>query len=215
MYTEYSSNPELAGKIHLRASSWYEENGHLAEAIGHALSAPDHELAARLIEGEARQAWSRGEVPTVLRWLEALPTEAKRRRHRLLLQHSLALALTGWPDDVEPLLKEAERAAEATDGKDRRFLLGFASAVRSWCARLRGDTPHAVALARRALSLLPDEEGGLRAFAAVCLGDTLWTTGDLAAAGEALAEAARIGRSAGHVYGTLSAMSLRGRNLRR
>jgi LuxR family maltose regulon positive regulatory protein len=206
-------NPELAGELHLRASGWYENNGLIAEAIEHALSASDPELAARLIEGEARQAFSRGEVPTVLRWLEALPTEAKRRRPRLLLQHSLALALTGRPDDVEPLLKEAERAAsEATaEGKDRRFLLGFASAVRSWCARLRGDAPHAVELARRALSLLPAEEGGLRTFAAVCLGDTLWTTGDLAAAGEALAEAAEIGRSAGHVYGTLSAMTLHAR----
>jgi LuxR family transcriptional regulator, maltose regulon positive regulatory protein len=199
--------PELVGELHLRASGWYEENGNLAEAIGHALAAPDHELAARLIGGGSAQAFSRGEVPTVLRWLEALPTEAKRHRPRLFLQHAMALALTGRPDDVEHLLEEAERAAEAT-GVDRRFLSGFASAVRSWCARLRGDAPHAIELARRALSLLPDEAGGLRAFAAVVLGDTLWTTGDLAAAGEALAEATRIGRSAGHVYSTLSAVTL-------
>ena len=200
-------SPELAGELHLRASGWYEENGQLAEAIGHALSAPDHERAARLIGGESTQAFSRGQIPTVLRWLEALPDEAKRRRPRLILQHALALALTGRPEDVEPLLKEAEWEAEAT-GEDRRFLMGFASAVRSWCARLRGDAPRAIELARRALSLLPDEAGGLRAFAAVVLGDTLWTTGDLAAAGEALAEATRIGRSAGHVYSTLSAVTL-------
>jgi LuxR family transcriptional regulator, maltose regulon positive regulatory protein len=204
-------DPQLADELHVCASGWYEDNGHLAEAIEHALSAPDHERAARLIGREARKAWSRGEVPTVLRWLEALPIEAKRRHPRLLPQHALALALTGRPDDVETLLKEAERAAEDSDGKDRWLLLGSVSAVRSWCARLRGDAPHAVQLARRALSLLPDQEGGLRTFAAVCLGDTLWTTGDLAAAGEALAEAARIGRSAGHAYVTLSAMTLQAR----
>jgi hypothetical protein len=67
-------SPELAGELHLRAAGWYEENGRLSEAIGHALSAPDHEFAARLIGRGAKQAWSRGEVPTVLRWLEALPT---------------------------------------------------------------------------------------------------------------------------------------------
>jgi LuxR family transcriptional regulator, maltose regulon positive regulatory protein len=203
-------SPEFAGELHLRASRWYEENGHPAEAIGHALSAPDHELAARLIEGEGAQAFSRGEIPTVLRWLEALSTDAKRRRPRLILQHALALALTGRPEDVEPLLGEAERGAEAV-GEDRRFVVGFASAVRSWCARLRGDAAQAIELARRALSLLPEEAGGLRAFAAVVLGDTLWTTGDLPAADEALAEAARIGRSAGHIYSTLSAMTLRAR----
>jgi LuxR family transcriptional regulator, maltose regulon positive regulatory protein len=122
----------------------------------------------------------------------------------------MALALTGRPDDAESLLDEIEREVEAT-GDDGRFLSGFASAVRSWCSRLRGDAPHAVELARRALSLLPDEAGGLRAFAAVVMGDTLWTTGDLASADEALAEAARIGRSAGHVYSTLSAMTLHAR----
>jgi LuxR family transcriptional regulator, maltose regulon positive regulatory protein len=197
-------SPELAGELHLRASGWYEDNGHVAEAIGHALSAPDHERAARLIEGEVKQAWSRGEGPTVLRWLEALPAEAKRRRPRLFLQHAQVLALIGKPDDVELLLKEAERAAEAP-GQDRRLLSGFASAVRSWHAHLQGDVHSAVELARRALLLLPDEVGHLRNFAAVSLGDALRTAGDLSAASEAFAEAAEIGRAAGHVYGMLNA----------
>ena len=201
-------DPGLAGELHLRASGWHEEDGHLDEAIGHALSAPDYERAARLIGGDATQeAWSRGEVPTVLRWLGALPADARRRRPRLFLQHAMALALTGRPDDAESLLDEIEWEVEAA-AEGSPFLSGFASAVRSWCSRLRGDAPHAIELAGRALSLLPDEAGGLRAFAAVVLGDTLWTTGDLASAGEALADAVRIGRSAGHVYSTLSAMTL-------
>jgi LuxR family transcriptional regulator, maltose regulon positive regulatory protein len=117
----------------------------------------------------------------------------------------VALTLTGRGDDVEPLLNEAERAAEAA-GKDRRFLLGYASAVRSWRARLRGDAPRAVELTRRALSLLPAEDLAQRSFAAVGLGDALKTTGNLAAANEALAEAVEIGRTANHAYGTLTAM---------
>jgi LuxR family maltose regulon positive regulatory protein len=198
-------SPELAGELQLLASGWYEDNGQVAEAIGHALSAPDHERAARLIEREVKQAWSRGEGPTVLRWLEELPARAKRRRPRLFLQHAQALVLIGQPDDVELLLKEAERAAEAP-GQDRRFLLGFASAVRSWRAGLRGDVPSAVELARRALLLLPDEEGHLRNFAAVSLGEALRAAGDLPAASEAFVEATETGRDAGHVYGTLNAM---------
>src|SRR3712207_8379522 len=56
--------PGLAGELHLRASGWYEQNGHLDEAIGHALSAPDHGLAARLrseerrVGKECRSRWS-------------------------------------------------------------------------------------------------------------------------------------------------------------
>jgi LuxR family maltose regulon positive regulatory protein len=204
--------PGLVGELHRRASGWYEDNGYLAEAIGHALSAPDHERAARLIEQGIKEAWSRGEGPTVLRWLVALPTEAKRRRPRLITEHALALVLTGRPNDAEPLLQEAERAAsEATIGKERRYLLGMASAVRSWRARLRGDAPESVELARRALSLLPDEEAPHRNFAAVCLGDALRTIGDLSAASEAFAEAAEIGRAASYVDGTLTGMVLHAR----
>jgi LuxR family transcriptional regulator, maltose regulon positive regulatory protein len=204
------ARPELAGALRLRAAGWYEENGHLAEAIEYALAAPDHELAARLIERGIKEAWGRGEGPLALRWLEALPVGAKRRRPRLFAEHALALVLTGRPGDVEPLLEEAEQAAEAVE-EDCRFLLGFASAIRSWRARLRGDAPEAVELARRALSLLPDEDAPQRNFAAVCLGDALRTIGDLSAAGEAFAEAAEIGRAAGHAYGALTGMVLHAR----
>jgi LuxR family transcriptional regulator, maltose regulon positive regulatory protein len=203
--------PESAGELHLRASGWYECNGHLAEAIGHALSAPDYDLAARLIEEGVEGAVERGEGTTALRWLEALPTEAKRRRPRLFVEHAVALVITGRPDDAEPLLKEAERAAEAADEKDRRFLLGFASTVRSWRARLQGNAPEAVELARRALSLLPDGEAPVRNYAAVRLGDALRAVDDLAAAGEAYAEAAEIGRAARHAYGRFAGMVMHAR----
>ena len=202
-------NPELVGEFHRRASGWYEDNEYLAEAIGHAFSDrdPDHERAAQLVENGIKETWRRGEFPTVLRWLEALPTEAKRHRPRLFPAHALALTLIGRPDDVEPLLEEAERAASAdTDELKSRFLLGFASAVRSWRARLRGDAHEAVDFAQRALSLLPAEDLPQRNLAAVCLGDALRTTGNLAAASEAFAEAVEIGEAADHAYGTLTAM---------
>src|SRR5918999_4758529 len=197
--------PESTGELHLRASGWYEGHGQLPEAVGHALSAPDHELAARLIEEGVEGAVERGEGTTALRWLEAVPTEAKRLRPRLFVEHAVALVITGRPDDAEPLLKEAERAAEA-DGEEGRFLLGFASAVGSWRARLRGDAPDAVELARRALSLLPEGEAHVRSYAAVRLGDALRAVGDLAAADEAYAEATEIDRAARHTYGRLASM---------
>jgi LuxR family maltose regulon positive regulatory protein len=202
--------PERVGELHLRAAEWNEQNGRLSSAIEHALSAPDHDLAARLIEECVEGAVERGGGTTALRWLEALPTEAKRSRPRLFVEHAVALVITGRPDDAEPLLKEAERAAE-DDGEEGRFLLGFASTVRSWLARLRGDAPEAVELARRALALLPDREAHVRTYAAIRLGDALRAVGDLAAAGEAYAEAAEIGRAARHAYGRLAGMVMHAR----
>lgn len=134
-----AESPRRAGGLHLRASAWHEENGSIADAIDHAFSAQDHDLAARLIERGVKGAWSRGEGPTVLRWAEALPDEAKRRRPRLILEHAQGLALVGRLDESEPFLDEGERVAgEAAAEEDRRFLLGYASSIRSYNARLRG-----------------------------------------------------------------------------
>jgi len=210
-----AEKPGLAGELHLRASRWHEDNGLLVEAISHALlgsgADPDYEQAARLIERGVKGAWSRGEGPTVLRWAEALPDEAKRRRPRLILEHAQALALVGRPDDSEPFLDEGERVAGEVAEEQGRFLLGYAASVRSYNARMRGDAPRSIEFARRALSLLPDDELYLRNFAAVCLGDALRVTGDLEAASEALAEAARYGRDVGHVYGTITALAWQAR----
>ena len=203
-------SPEGVRELHLGAAEWSEREGRISSAIEHALSAPDHDLAARLIEEGVEGAVERGEGTTALRWLEALPIWAKRRHPRLLPAHAVVLTVTGRPDDVEPLLEEAERLAEVA-GEDHPFLLGYAAAVRSWRARLRGDAPEAVELARRALSLLPAEALAQRNFAAGSLGDALRTTGDLEAAEEALAEAIEIGLVGDHAYGTLAAMVWRAR----
>ncbi|GAA3384694.1 LuxR C-terminal-related transcriptional regulator [Cryptosporangium minutisporangium] len=188
------------GELHVRASRWCEANGALPDAIGHAIAAADHDRAVDLIQRGTDDAWSRGEVPTVLGWIEALPADVVRDQPTLVLQQALALALTGKPD-------RAERLA-ASVGCEESVPAGFSAAVRSWCARLRGDLPSAIDLARQALALLPADRGGLRVFAADSLGDALWSLGDLPAAETALADAAAIGRDAGHVYGTLSALTL-------
>jgi hypothetical protein len=90
----------------------------------------------------------------VLRWLEALPGGAKRRRPRLFLEHALALALTGTPDDAElrPELNEGEVIAafgdlvglsrqEVAVGLTRRF--GLENAARDRMVGFGVNTPSA------------------------------------------------------------------------
>src|SRR3712207_6032349 len=52
--------PERLAPLHLRASEWCEENGLVAEAVRHALTAEDHERAADLIERVVGEVWFRG-----------------------------------------------------------------------------------------------------------------------------------------------------------
>src|SRR5215208_4370166 len=161
-------SPERVGELHLNASGWYEENGLVAEAVRHALSAGDHERAARLIERGTAQTWYRGEVVTLLGWLQKLPKEAMRHRPLLLVWYAAGLMLVGRLAGVESLLREAEGAVAAgegqgeeprsgADGDDPQHLLATAAAVRSLHARLQGDPQGAVEHARRALALLPED----------------------------------------------------------
>jgi LuxR family transcriptional regulator, maltose regulon positive regulatory protein len=211
--------PERMRELHRRAAEWYERNGWTSEAVRHALAAQEHDRAADLVEHVARKMWNRGEVMTLLGWLEALPEETRRRRPQLLLQYSAALLWVGRLDDVEPLVQEIERALGISEqGRDenlrtsadeplRPVLLGGVAATRSWHAYLKGDPHGAIALARRALELLPETDLELRTFAAFRLAEAHRTADDLEAASTAFAETAELGRAAGHDYLVLKAMS--------
>src|SRR5918994_6962208 len=143
--------PEKIRELHRRAAAWYERNAWTSEAVRHALAAQEHDRAADLVERVARKMWFRGEVMTLLGWLEALPEETKGRRPQLLFQYAAALLWVGQLDDVEPLVQEIERAVGPSgEGRDedlhssadetvRQVLLGGVAATRSWHAYLKGE----------------------------------------------------------------------------
>src|SRR6266487_100970 len=109
--------------LHLRASSWYEQEGNIAEAVQHALSANAWERAADLIESLS-QTHSEGtsEGQMVARWVEQLPAELVRSRPPLgqlsargLMKDDRLLANELWPQGTEvvgPAVQMAGRAAK-------------------------------------------------------------------------------------------------------
>jgi LuxR family transcriptional regulator, maltose regulon positive regulatory protein len=208
---------ERASELHSRAAEWYEGNALNSVAVGHVLAAEDYERAAELVEQVIGEMWFRGEVMTLLGWLEGLPEGAKRRRPRLLLEHATALMWVGRLEGVESLVGEAERivdaAAEGTDEGSpssvenihRQYLLGYAAATRAWHANLLGNPQSGIEFARRALELLPDDPRP-RTFAAFSLAAAYSFAGDFEAASAAFAEAAELGLAAGHDYLALGAM---------
>ena len=210
-------SPERVSELHRRAAAWYEQNDLTSEAVGHALAAEDYERAADLVERVIGEMWFRGEVMTLLGWLESLPEEAKRRRPRLLLEHATARMWVGRLEGVEALVSEAERLVEAATQRTgegppssaenihRRYLLGYAAATRAWHANLLGSPQSGIEFARRALALLPDDPRP-RTFAAFSLAAAYSFAGDYKAASAAFAETAELGLAAGHDYLTLEAM---------
>jgi LuxR family maltose regulon positive regulatory protein len=214
--------------LHRRASQWYETNGWIAEAVGHALAGGDVETVARLVEGNALAMLDHGELTTLVRWLEALPDEVVRSRPWLCVAHAWTLTYAGQVAAAELLLQDAERALlvpdeaaradiegpvlaagqrEGVSAVEAQRIAGHIAAIRAHVLGTRGDASCAAELAGEALELLPHGDLTARGWAAYHLGFMLRMSGDLNAAAQAFAEAIAISRSAGNSHVSMLVLS--------
>ncbi|MFB8146710.1 LuxR C-terminal-related transcriptional regulator [Microbacterium sp. NPDC056003] len=209
--------PDQVLVLHRRASTWHAQRGELDAAVHHALAAPDHDLAAQLIE-EALPSMGRDRREATLRtWLEALPEEVFRSRPVLSLGFAGALLSTGEVEGVNARLRDAERwvnASAATelsgsgpplavDEEELRRLPGSIAIYRSGLALAQGDATATVDHARRALLLLDAEDEYRRGAAAALEGLALWGSGDLNGAFEGYSSSVASFRRSGHIADVL------------
>jgi LuxR family maltose regulon positive regulatory protein len=227
------TRPELAPELHLRAATWYEANGFLAEAVGHAL-AGDPERAADLIGRAAERLAESGQMATLRGWIEALPEELVQSRLGLCIDHAWTLIVDGDVERAAQRIEQAERlvgaAADLADAPDptpphptRKRVSGTRPsdgyparngahargqilAARAHLALVAGDVAAAVDLGRRALELLPPQESIGRGVTALTLGMAHQLQGDWAAAERAYWQAAEIGQTTGSQLIRLSAL---------
>ena len=98
--------------LHLKASSWYSQNGLVDEALQHALEAGDDLAAAQLLEENARTLLDEDRWHVLEKWMARLPDSVIRQRPRLLIAkawvgfHQFAL------QSIPPLLELAEAILE-------------------------------------------------------------------------------------------------------
>ena len=188
-----ASADEVAA-LHRRASRWYEQSGFVDEAIHHAMAAHDFEGAAQLLEENAYEATIRGELTTLLRWMEALPNHVIQRHPQLLISKAWILTLAGSVHQVEPLLQQAEAQLGRDDESDSaRYLLGNAAAIRGFFAMMTGDYPRALKLAERADTLLPERSVHARWLVPYTLGAAYRAEGEYTKAVEAFRRQALMG----------------------
>lgn len=150
------SSPELLPVLHRRASTWYQEQGIVVDAMSHALAAADPERAASLVEADYKRLVMRGELVTLHRWLDALPADLVQARPRLCLASALALAYSGGRESVEGHLVQAEAALSfAPDTADADAVQGEIAALRAVFASVNWAGTCSLDLTRQALQLLP------------------------------------------------------------
>ncbi|MBI5033870.1 MAG: AAA family ATPase [Chloroflexi bacterium] len=192
-------------QLHQRASAWYAANGFPVDAIHHALAASDWERASTLVLGECESLLRRGEIVTILRWLQVLPEDILRGNPELCLYYSWALLLTGQLDAAESHLKQAETIAPPTTS-----LLGSIYAAQAQIARTRGDDQRTIELSTNALTLMPVDAFSERSVVTLNLGIAYLNQRQLADAEQVLIETERAGRISGNHYAQLIALTFLG-----
>jgi LuxR family transcriptional regulator, maltose regulon positive regulatory protein len=156
--------------LHQRASAWYAQQGFFFESVQHALAARDFEQVAQLIEREHLRTsiTTRGQVHTVIGWLNALPDPLVRTHPILCLLHAETLLHTNQLQASEGRLRDAELSIQTDDSSERAHVIrGWISTMRGNMALYSGDYARTVILSQQALAFLPQTESDLRATAAV------------------------------------------------
>jgi len=204
------AEPSIVRELHRRASGWYEQHGLVAEAVQHALAAPDVEWAARLIEQHGIAIALRGQVHRVLDWLGRLPDALVRSHARLCLCHALMLMFTNQLEEVSVRLHDAEQCVQTDLSADEaRAIQGWVTGVRANLALFSGDLARCVAFARQALDLLPETEVIIRVSARVGPAHAYLVSGDVRQEVEdQVAATAAPLRATGDLFALLTSMTL-------
>jgi LuxR family transcriptional regulator, maltose regulon positive regulatory protein len=206
------STPQLAPQLHIRASTWFEANGFVNEAIHHALEAKDFERAARLFCQDHMRILSTHSIDVLDRWLQSFPEDFLRLNPWLCIARTHILWSVGRRDELEPYISNAEAALDrmlqagqiSADDPDYLILRGDTYSFRALITRGENQLDLALEFSRKAVQTIPYSARS-RVFA---LGSLYWiyqVTGDIDQAIEACLEAISAGRSLNYPSMTMTA----------
>jgi len=213
LMTEYSQN--IVQDLHKRASHWFGSNGYLIEAIDHAFAGKDYEYAACLIAPQSEQWMRRGEISTILKYLNQLPKVLVWNQWGLCLWYSWSYAVTGelnlaeqWMSRLEalitPLIEKATNHESGTVPIDLQNAYIQGLGIHSVIARQKKDYVTAIALAEQALRLVADENMNLRTVISAILSSATLEAGNFDQAESVLRLARQTAYRAGNPFTTFS-----------
>ena len=205
--------PDQESNLHKKASSWFEHEGLMEEAIYHALAADDFNKAADLIEEVATSFIERSQISTVLALLNRLPKEVIIRRSWLCICNAWALLLGGQLDKVEGFIQAAETSIEEatelsgeTASEYSSRIKGHSLAIRAYVTCARGDISRSIELSLEAAKVLPPNETTARSANALNLYHAFLMTGDIVNASEYSKEAYEIASAGSNLYVALASI---------
>lgn len=201
-YLRSELTEEEAAEAHSHAAAWYAEHGAPTDTIKHALAAGDNALAVRTVRSVAEDQVRRGELASLLSWLNRLPESEVRSNPDLAGFKGWLLYLGGRVDEAESYAAHAQ----ATIPPDApATAVAMLRTFQAYLALTQGRSARAAELAGTALDLLGESTSFFRAAAMGVLGQARRLTGDRGGAIEVLRAAVRLGERSGNALSTLEA----------
>ena len=177
LFAEYllgELSPKERADLFRRACAWYESRGYSREAMRSALAADDIPSAIRVFREDAEKHLARGEIRTLIEWLDAIPEADVRANIDLMAYKAWLLYVNG-----QPLVARAYSALSPTDAghlpsPHRGMFLTF----QAYLALNWGTPGDAIPLARSAVAEFGNSKSFFRPYAVSLLGQAQAIVGD-------------------------------------
>jgi LuxR family maltose regulon positive regulatory protein len=148
-----AEQPELEPVLLKKAADWHLQRNAMGAAVECLLSARDWDGALELILAGGAEVFERGEMATVIRWINQIPQTAWLHRHDVILLLGMLMGLEGQEAGAENLLQRVNNDSTATVG-ERLCAVVLLSGQAQW----RNDAAKSSRLANQAIEMLAEFE---------------------------------------------------------
>jgi LuxR family maltose regulon positive regulatory protein len=174
---------EFIDTLYIRASTWFEKNGHVEEAIEYALKGEDVETATRIVAVYRHKLMNREHWHRLESIMHLLPDRVLQDNTEMILQDAW---LKWYRMQIADMIKRLDRvepqlAASEDESTSLRPLMGEYSLMRSIQYYLEApfDASKVLYHAKNAIQCVPHNRTSQRGMAVILLGIAYQAAGDL------------------------------------
>ena len=180
----HQSEPDMVRVMHLRASTWLEENDFIPEAIHHLFAIHENDRAADLIEHYGALRWAVSDL-SVVQMADNLPREMIINRPKIGLYQAWLLINQGAIEKAFPLLTDlAQYLASADHNSGRQWMQTIVKLALAFLIPPSNNPDIDSFPETRLLDEIPSEETVMRDAADILYGMALARRGEIDHAAE-------------------------------
>lgn len=194
---------EAEREIQVDAARWLESQGLVSEALPYWIAVKNIREAKRLISELAVDLLRRGELQTLLGWLDALPAAEVDGDPDLISYKALSLLMTGRINQARDSVARADSGLESPI---LRAGYGRFLAMQAWFAMTAGEA-RTGELAQAALQELNASDSFFRILTLIALGNYYAWNAELASSSKVFEEAYNLGKQLNHPFISLGALA--------